>query len=302
MSEFFSVFYRVIAPIFLIAGLGYLADRRFTFNTRSLSQLVIYLASPALVFSGLSQSTLDGGEPSRLFLFTMSVMALLAIVGSVLARLLNLSQRQSSAFALSLMLINAGNYGIPFITFAFGKEAIGHAIIIFAATSIMSNTAGVFLASRGSASVGRSVRNIFRVPLPYAVVMGLLVNQGVVTPPLPVARGLDLLGEAAVPLMLLLLGMQLARADWGNQIRLVALAAIIKASLPPMIGLLLARLLQLPPELAAIAVMHVSMPTAVIAIILAEEFGSDTKFVSGVVALSTLLSFVSLSILLPLIS
>ncbi len=302
MPEFFSVFYRVIAPIFVVAGLGYLANRRFTFNTRSLSQIVIYLAGPALVFSGLSQSTLQNDELSRLLIFTMSVMVILAIIGSVLARMIGLSQKQRSAFALSLTLINAGNYGIPFITFAFGQEAIGHAIIIFTATSIIANTLGVFLASRGSASVGRSLLNIFKVPLPYAVVLGLLVNQGVFAPPLPLERGLDLLGEAAVPLMLLLLGIQLSKAGIGSQIRLVAFTGVIKVSLPALVGMAVARLMQLPPPAAHIAIMHISMPTAVISIILAEEFGSDAKFVSGVVAFSTLFSFISLSVLLPLFS
>jgi len=109
---------------------------------------------------------------------------------------------------------------------------------------------------------------------------------------------MSLLGAAAVPLMLIVLGAQLARTRIDNQIRLVALASGTKLLLPPMIGVLLARMLLLHGLTANVAIIQTSMPTAVISIILAEEFGSDTRFVSSVVMVSTLGSFISLSLLL----
>jgi predicted permease len=53
---------------------------------------------------------------------------------------------------------------------------------------------------------------------------------------------------------------------------------------------------------ASISIIQTSMPTAVVSIILAEKFGSDAKFVSSVVLVSTLASFFSLSILLSLLT
>jgi len=293
-----QIFFNVIAPIVLIAALGFVADRRFSLNTRSLSQVVVYLAAPALVYSSISRSTIQAYELNQLFLFTGLTMVSMAVLSGGLARLLHLEKKQASAFALSNTLINAGNFGLPFISFAFGDDGLARAVIIFTGTSIVANTLGVYLASRGSASIVKSFVNMFKVPLLYAVVLGLLVNQHVFCSPVPIDRSMSLLGAAAVPLMLIVLGAQLARTRIDNQIRLVALASGTKLLLPPMIGVLLARMLLLHGLTANVAIIQTSMPTAVISIILAEEFGSDTRFVSSVVMVSTLGSFISLSLLL----
>jgi len=228
-------------------------------------------------------------------------MCLMAAIGWGAARLLGLGKKLKSAFALSLALLNAGNFGIPFITFAFGQEAIGTAVIVYATAAIVANTLGIFLASSGLASVKNSLTNIVKVPLPYAVVLGLLVNFGVFALPLPLSRGLELLGQAAVPLMLVVLGAQLARVKIEKQLPLIALAGSAKVLLAPVSGYFLAQLMGFSGQTASIAIIQTSMPTAVIAMILAEEFGSEAKFVSGVVMFSTLLSFFSLSVLLTLL-
>ncbi len=301
MLQILNVFYSVIAPIALIAFLGFVMDRRFAIETRSLSQVTIYLAGPALVFSSISHSQLQAAEFGQLVLFTVLVMGLLAVISGTLAKLLRLEQKLSSAFTLSSTLINAGNFGLPFIAFAFGEDGLSRAVVIFTTTSIVANTLGVFLASRGSGSVRQSLANVLKVPLPYAVLAGLLANGGLLRIPLPLDRGLSLLGDAAVPLMLVVLGAQLARTRLDSQLRLVALASGVKILLTPLLGIGVARLLLLSGSTASISIIQTSMPTAVISIVLAEEFGSDTRFVSSVVMVSTLVSFLSLTILLNLL-
>ena len=301
MPQLLQVFYNVITPIVLIAALGFILDHKFRLNTRSLSQIIVYLASPALVFTSISRTTLHSQELQQIIFFTAAVMCLMAAIGWGVARLLGLGKKLKSAFALSVALLNAGNFGIPFIVFAFGQNALGVAVIVYATTAIVANTLGIFLASSGSASVKDSLTNIIKVPLPYAVTLGLLVNFGVFSLPLPVGRGLELLGQAAVPLMLVVLGAQLARVKIERQLPLIALAGSTKVLLAPVLGYFLARLMGFNGQTANIAIIQTSMPTAVISMILAEEFGSEPKFVSGVVMFSTLLSFLSLSILLTLL-
>jgi len=301
MLQLLQVFYNVITPIMLVAALGFVLDRRFKINTRSLSQVIVYLGSPALVLVSIGSTTLQAQELKQIIIFTALVMFSMAAITWAIARLLGLGQKLRSAFALSATLLNAGNFGIPFITFAFGQEAMSVAVIIYATAAIVANTLGIFLASSGSASVKDSLANIVKVPLPYAVALGLLVNLGLITFPLPVNRGLELLGQSAVPLMLVVLGAQLARVKIESQLTLVALASGAKVLLAPFLGFMIAKLMGFDGQTASIAIIQTSMPTAVIAIILAEEFGSDPKFVSSVVMVSTLVSFLSLSVLLTLL-
>lgn len=298
MLQILTVFYNVLTPVILVTGLGFFADRRFSFNTRSISQLVVYLAVPALVFSSIGQSNLQAQELGQLTLFTFTAMGLISGVGWVLGSLLKLPKKTRSAFTLSSTLINAGNFGIPFATFAFGDAGLGQAVIIYTATAIMANTLGVFLASWGSASIKKSLLNVFRVPLPYAALLGLLTNQGIFSTPQPIMRGLTLLGNAAVPLMLIMLGVQLSRTQIRDQVGLVFLSSIVRVLIGPAVALLVVGLFGITGLSAKVAILQIGMPTAVISIILAEEFGSDSKFVGSVIMVSTLLSFVSLSALL----
>lgn len=295
-----STFYNVLFPIILIAGLGYLVDRRFHLDTASLSRMVVYLASPALVFSSVSRSTLAGIELQQLLAFTVLMMFVMAGVSGTIAKMLKLDQKTSSAFTLSSTLINAGNFGLPFISFAFGDAGLGRAAIIYTGTSIVANTLGVFLASRGSASVWMSLRNVLTVPLPYALIAGLLVNFGVIAIPAPLDKSFALLGGSAVPIMLVILGAQLARVQLGRQLSLVSLASGLKLLVAPLVGVALVRALLLHGLTANVSIIQTSMPTAVISIVLAEEFGSDARFVSSAVVISTMLSLISLSVLLVL--
>lgn len=300
MANLLNTFYTVLSPIVLVALLGFALDRRFHFDTKSISRLVIYLASPALVFSSVSHSTLQAQELWQLLAFTILVMSSMAVISWGLAKLFRLSQQEASAFSLASTLTNAGNFGLPFISFAFGAEGLGRAVIIYTGTSIVANTLGVFLASRGSASVWKSLENVLRVPLPYALGLGLLANFGVFSVPLPFDRAFSMLGNAAVPLMLLILGTQLSRTRLGHRLQWVALAAVLKLMLVPVLGVIFARILLLGQLTASVAIIQISMPTAVLSIVLAEEFGSDTQFVSSALVFSTLASLLSLSILLQI--
>jgi predicted permease len=167
--------------------------------------------------------------------------------------------------------------------------------------AIVGNILGIFFASSGSASIKASLLNIVKVPLGYAVILGLAANQGYFRLPQPIEQGLGLLGQATVPMMLLMLGIQLSRTKFDSQISLVALASAVRIIVAPILGFWLAALLAMNGLTAQVAIVQISMPTAVTSIILAEEFGSDTRFVSSVVLVSTLCSLISLSILLDLL-
>ena len=301
MLDLLNTFYNVIVPIFLIALLGAILDRFFPLNIKSLSQVVVYLTSPALAFSSLYNANLQAKELGQLTAFTIIVLLILASIGWTVAQLLKLNKKTVSAFALSSTLTNSGNFGLPFVFFAFGEHGLGKAIVVFAAGAIVSNTLGVFLASRGSASIKISLLNVLKVPLSYAVILGILANFKVFTIPLPLEQGITLLGDGAIPLMLIILGARLSRTEIKNQFGVAIIASAIKIIVAPILGVIVAKLLMLSGLAANVAIIQISMPTAVITIILAEEFGSDAGFVSSVVTISTLVSFISLSILLNLL-
>ena len=301
MASFLGVAYNVLAPIFLVIGLAVLLDRLFAPDPRAFSRAVVYLFSPCLVFDGIARSNLRAHELGLIVAVAALSSLLMALVGWGLARLFRFDRKLESAFILSIVLVNAGNYGLPLNEFAFGAAGLQRAIVFYVVTAVVANTLGVYLASRGAASVRRSLLNVLMVPLPYATALGFVVNVTATQLPLPLARMVSLLGQAAVPCMLLILGLQLSRTSVKGRIGPIALAAATRLGVAPLVAFGLVMSLGLSGLAGKVAIVEASMPTAVMGGVLATEFGSDAEFTTAVILVSTLASIVTLSVLLSIL-
>jgi malate permease and related proteins len=302
MAAFFNVVTTIIAPILSIAGTGVVADRLFQLDVRTIARLNFYFCAPALIFAGMAQSSLRSGEIGQIALLAIVFQVVITMLGWWVSRLMHLSQRTTSAFLLSVALLNAGNYGLPLNEFAFGQVGLERAIIFFTASAVFTNTVGVFVASRGNASLGQSVLNVFKNPLPYATGLGLVVNQQWLPVAEPLLRAVEVLGRAAVPLLLLLLGIQLSRTSLRGSLAVIFLATAMRLLGSVLLVIPLAALIGLSGVSRQVAILQASMPTAVSSIVLAVEFDSDAEIVSSVVLASTLASIITLSGLLLYLS
>ncbi len=301
MLSVLNIIYSIIAPIFIIVGLAVWLGYRFSPDPRVLSRVIFYLFSPFLVVNSIAKSDLHADEIGLIALMIVLFYALMAGISWLLARLFHFDRRLESAFMLSVVVINAGNYGLPLSEFAFGQAGLQRAVVFFVITAILANTLGVFLASRGTASVGRSLLNMLTVPLPYATALGLTINLGYITLPLPLERAITLLSQAAVPCMLVVLGLQLARVSVNGRWKPIFLATAARLVIAPLIAFPLVVCLGITGVTGQVVLVQASLPTAVISSILAAEFGADADFTAAVVFVSTLASIVTLTILLWLV-
>lgn len=297
----------VIAPIFLVMGIAFLISKRFDPDPRALSVFLIYLFTPALVFRGIYTTELTGGEIGQIAVVVVGVALAMSLIGAVVARLMRPDKRKSDprregALLLSVVLVNAANYGIPLNTFAFGEAGGTAAIVYYVVAALVGNILGVFYASRGSASVRGAILNVFKVPIAYAAIIGLIFNIYEIQIPLILERSiLDIAADASIPGMLALLGIQLARTQFKGQLRPIMAAVGLRLVVAPVIALVLALAVGLQGITFNVAIIESSMPTAVLASALATQFKSDAEFVSAVTLVSTLLSVVTLSVLIFLL-
>jgi len=202
---------------------------------------------------------------------------------------------------MAIVLINAGNYGIPLNEFAFGRPGMERATVYYVASAVIANTYGVFLASRGTASARQALLNVFKLPMVYCLVIGLALNITGTALPLPLQRVADLLGSAAVPAMLVLLGMQLARASLRGQIKPILLSAGMRLVVAPLVAAGLVIAFGIGGLTRDVILVESAMPTAVITSALAIQFDADGDFVAASILLSTVASIVTLSLLLALL-
>ena len=298
MATLFSIFASDILPIFLIAGAGFLLSRWREARVKTVADVVFYALVPCLVFNLLVTSTVIGPQVGRMALLAVLVTAVMGMLARAVAMPLRLNRAELSAFLLVAMFSNSGNYGLPLVLFAFGAEALSHATVYFVTSSMLTYTVGVFLAASGKRSARDAFSGIARVPALYGVAAALIVLASGISVPIAIMRPIGLLSDAALPMMILALGMQIDRARTAERPPVVAIAVGLSLVVAPLVALGLTSLLDLTGAARQAGVALASTPVAVITTILALEFDVAPAFVTNAVFVSTLLSPFTLTALI----
>jgi malate permease and related proteins len=294
----FDIFTTDLLPVFAIAGVGFLLARLVSVDVRTVSRLTFHALAPALVFNVLVTSTLDSVQFGRMALFYVLVTVSTAALARLAAIPLRLDRRALIAFMLVVMCSNSGNYGLPVALLAFGREALAHASVYFISSSIFSYTGGVLLAASGRRSVRDALLGIARVPAVYAAIAAAVMMSLAIETPAVIMRPIGMLSDAALPMMVLVLGMQLERATMPERPMVVAVAVVLSLIVTPLAAISLAHVAGLEGAAFQAGVLQASMPTAVITTILALEFDVLPNFVTSVVCVATLLSPLTVTLLI----
>ena len=293
-----EIFANDLFPVFAIAGAGFLLARFAGVQVGGVSRLTFHVLAPALVFNVLVTSTLDAAQSSRIALFYLLVALSAAVMARLAAIPLRLDRRTLAAFMLVVISSNSGNYGLPVALLAFGREALAFASVYFVCSAIFSYTGGVLLAASGKRSVRDAVVGLFRVPAFYGAMAALITMAFGVVVPTVVMRPISMLSDAALPLMILVLGMQIARATMPERPIVVGAAVLISLVLTPLAAIGWAHAIGLRGAAFQAGVLQSSMPTAVMTTILALEFDAQPQFVTSVVCIATLLSPLTVTLLI----
>ncbi len=299
--DLIQVFVDNIGPIFLVAGIGWLVGRYLEIDARQFGRVLFNVFSPALVFRALATSQISLNEFSLLFLTMASFVGIMTLVAALIARIQTSDKVERTGIILTAICPNDGNLGLPIIDFAFGADVLARAVIIYIAATILNFTIGVYVASSGRNSARQALSHIFKIPVVYAVFAGFVVNILHITLPLPVERSVNLMAQATIPVMIILLGIQLAQAGSLKNLRLVATSVGLRLIVSPLIAFGLALVLDLNATSLAAFVMQASMPVAVATTVFATEFNLNREQIVSSVVASTLFSPISLSILILLL-
>ncbi len=295
-----STLFNVVLPVFLIAGVVLLLQPRLRLDGRSLSRLSLMVFVPALTFETLVLSDFTLMQLGQLALGLALVTAALLVLGELLARLLHLDAAMRGAFMLSVIMINAGAYGFPVLTFAFGAAALLPAtMMVLLFNAFLLPVASIYLAAIRQAPIGKVFQQILQTPVIYAALLGLLARLTGVTLPSPLLKAVSLLAQAAIPLLLIVLGVQLAellqQRERPRQLPALAVVLGLRLVLAPLLALLLAGWLGLEGTGRAALVIDSGMSTAILAAALAAEFEADVAFTTLSIFATTLFSLVTVT-------
>ena len=301
MSDYVEVFVENIIPIFVVAAMGFGLRARLHLDKQVVSRTSFYVFSPALVFSLLVNTRLPGDEMALLASFAVITTLAMGLIALVASRLLRLPRVDTVALLLVVMFVNSGNYGLTFNELRYGSEGLARAVIFFVVSTMVLFTLGIFIASMGQASWRESLGRLFKLPAFYAVIFAILIYYFSIPIPDPIMTGIELAGRAAIPVMLVVLGMQIADLRDPGRIWLAIPASVIRLLIAPIVAVIVANWLGLEGLNKATSIIEASMPTAVITTILATEFYVRPGLVTSTVVLTTLLSAITLPLVVTLL-
>ncbi len=298
---YLSVLWQVVLPVFLVAGLGVALQRGIGLNARALSQATFYVFSPCLAFATLYKLNLHGDGLVSAILFALTMAALMGLIGLVLARSLGYSRTVTSATLLTLINSNTGNYGLPLNQFAFGQAGLQIAVLYYVMNATLANSVGVYIASAGRANVRQALRNVARAPLVYATFVALLANAMRWPIPDPVFKAVSLSGQAAVPVMLIILGINLGRLGTHVHWSRTMPVTFVKLGVGPVLAWLLSGWMGMAGLARAVAIVQASTPTAVMSTVLSTEFDCEPEYVAEIVFVTTVVSIITLTTVVALV-
>lgn len=290
------IFVETVLPVFLVAAAGYLLVWRVPMDGRSLGRLLFWLATPSLVFRSLYQMEIDFEALRQVVVVAAAVTVTAGTLGWAVG--FDQDRRRRAAIILTSAVSNNGNMGIPICFFAFGQPGLALGSLYYVVSSFLSNTVGVAVASSGQTPLRQALGNSLRVPMIYAATAGLLLNRLGGELPQPLFRAVDLMADAAIPGMLVLLGIQLYAAPLGQGHGIILRSAVIRLLVAPLLAWLLTMLLGVDGVERNVIILQAAMPTAVMSAVLATEYDAAPKLVATVIFVTTVASMVTLSVVL----
>lgn len=283
----------IVLPAFFTIALGFLFGRFKRTSSLALIDVAMYIATPCLVIVSMLSTPIVLGEAALLWASGLLIMA-----GTfVLARLVfSWGKTKHSGLYLPIVFSNTVNIPFPIIYLAFGAEGLATAALYTIPYAMLIYSVGTYIAA-GQPDLKQGLVVVLRTPLIYAVFVGLLLNlTGIVLPDV-LTSSLQFVGQAAMPLMLVVLGMNIGKIRLAH-LSTTLLASVLRIGGGLAFGLLAVWLLDLKGIPRAVVILESAMPSAVWSALLATKYRNEEELVSSVVLVTTLAGIVVIPTLL----
>ncbi len=298
-----------IFPVFGLIALGCLMKQaRFLPESffKAANKLAFWFALPCLLFQKIAVAELAMGQASKILIVLFVATTAMIVISWVAARALHLKPTSLAAVVHCSFRGNLAYIGLPVILYSLQSEQIpnlpeAEALAVLCLAPIVPFYNIVAILFMQSAASSRRISPLkllvesLKNPLVVACLLGLVFSAMRWRMPGPIGRGVGLVAQLALPLSLLAIGAALSiKAIKGSHVP-ASTATALKIFVTPAIGLLLARMLNLDPVHARIAVVYLAAPTAIAAYVMTEQMKCDAEVSSSTVVMTTIFSIISLS-------
>jgi predicted permease len=273
----------IVFPLVAVVSVGVWAGRRHQPEMDVANQLNMDYFLPALVLGVLVKGDFHISEFSRLGLGTFLLVAASGLAGLITARL---SRTSPKTIVPSMMFNNCGNLGLPLAVLAFGQDAMPAAVVMFLVSNMLHFSFGAWFLNHKA-----RLRDLWKVPVLLATVVGLGLNLAEVPVWAPLMTAIRMLGEVSIPLMMFALGVRLAQMTLA-EFHLGLLIAVAR----PVTGIALAYAVGWSLNLTGIQyaqlIVFGALPPAVLNYMFAERYSQEPEKVASMVLIGNVASLV----------
>ena len=296
MEMLIQVIFKLLSKIFLFVFIGYLIGKIRKGFIRALVAMVIdgslYLFIPLFFFLSMWESSADFLVTKKVAIIGISVVVACGLMAYLFSIFYRVEFRQ---ICLPIMFMNTIYLGIPINTLFFGREGMTYAVIYSLTEGLLSFTIGIYLVSRKEHFL-----QVIKMPLIYAALVGVVLNQGKLGVPVILLNISQRLKDVVLPAMVGLVGYQLNFMRW-RQFKLVNVGVLLRVGGGFLVALILVRLLDLSGPAASVALISSALPSAVITYVFAKKYDADADFAAGMILVGTLLSMVTVPLIVSFI-
>jgi len=286
----------VVLPTFIIIFIGYLFGKIKKVDVSAIVDVVIYVGLPALALTSMLDKKIVLVDAAKVWASAVMIMFGCGIIAWIVFKII---RQKHSGLYIPIAAMNSVNMPFPIIFLVYGSEGLFAATLFYIPNVLLVYSLGVYVAS------GRdwrsSIKEVLKIPPIYAALLGLALNLLDVTVPELIIKPLNFIGLMVIPLVLLVLGTNLAKVKITS-FPTTLLASFLRVGVGLGLGFLAVTLFDLTGVLRAVVILDSAMPAAVNASLLATKYRNEADLVSSVVFVTTVASLVVIPFLLSVLA
>jgi len=289
----FLIFLKIVT-IFLISFFGALLHRSKKLDIKTISNLILYLGSPSLVFVTISKNNY---QLSDIFSYVLVMVLLILVVGLLTRFVFYKTIKKKPIIYLSTMFMNTANMGFPLTIILLGEQAFSIAIIFDLTMLMLLFTLGVAIVDRDSGYLGG-----FKLPVIYSALLAFSFSYFQIKLPSILFDTVSMLGAISIPLMLIVLGARLSEVRIQvRNLKKPLQIALFRFGGGLIVWLSLSIACLLPPLACKVFLLYSILPSPMMSFVLAQKYGKDDILAAETVLVSTVLAMIYIPVVMSLV-
>ena len=294
---------QTLLPLMLLIALGSVLKKTIADEswTDVLNKLAIYLLFPALIFSGMIKVKLETIDDFSFIYGNFIILVLVIFTLYMILKHLGFSRSIINTYVISVFFGNVGYLGFPILTSLIpNSHGLVSMHVALYTLILFTFGIGVLEFSVHKKVSLRIATDALKNPLLLAVLFSVILLGTDTKLPFVVLKTIDLLAGGATPIILISLGIFLARelpkVSYGHVLGLIGLKLFVMPSI-----FLVYFYLAGETEVLAISVLEAGMPMAITPFILAQLYPMEREIIAIAIVISCLLSVVTLPLIMVLV-